>query len=80
MNLLLQLLTGHKPFHIPPGIGRVVQCPDGDEDNDWAWDETGKFCPKCEKVLPPDDFYVCGDGRLSSYCKACLRKRYAKRA
>ncbi len=38
------------------------------------------FCPRCERVLPPECFYRRrSDGKRKSYCKECRRTEWATR-
>jgi hypothetical protein len=37
--------------------------------------DAGKLCPDCDHRLPPDAFYLRGNGSLSSYCKPHQRRR-----
>lgn len=34
-----------------------------------------KYCPKCDKVLDDDKFYIRQSGALSSWCRQCDKKR-----
>jgi hypothetical protein len=37
--------------------------------------DAGKLCPDCDHRLPPDAFYLRGNGSLSTYCKVHQRQR-----
>jgi len=37
--------------------------------------DAGKLCPDCAHQLPPDAFYLRGNGQLSTYCKVHQRQR-----
>jgi hypothetical protein len=37
--------------------------------------DAGKLCPDCGHRLPPDAFYLRGNGSLSTYCRVHQRQR-----
>jgi len=37
--------------------------------------DAGKLCPDCDHRLPPNAFYLRGNGSLSTYCKVHQRER-----
>jgi hypothetical protein len=37
--------------------------------------DAGRLCPDCDHRLPPDAFYLRGNGSLSTYCKVHQRQR-----
>jgi hypothetical protein len=40
--------------------------------------EEGKYCPKCEKVLPRESWSFTNNFSNSTYCRSCLNEYYAQ--
>lgn len=67
--MLLQLLTGAKPYPIPACAIRPMPLLDGEGTDE---DEPCE-CPSCKATgLTEKDFYIKPDGRLYSVCKRCF--------